>query len=407
MSLVYRRPEDSEFVPFVRTFLDVMNAGGGTDEQLEDGRGEFEFDRSWLADDGGQIVGTTTAHTFDMTMPGGAVAPLGGLTLVSVLPTHRRRGIMTELVTRFFADCQERGDVFAGLFASEASIYGRFGFGSATRFASVTIERDRAAGIEAIETPGRIRLARRKDAVADVAAIFARTRPQRPGEIGRNEHYWQEQQRRIERMTDGRPLWVAIHEGADGADGYAVYRIESKWIEHTAQNEVQILELAGAGDVRLALWRFLLELDLVRTVSDGAARLDEPLHDVLADPRQMRTRGVYDQLQLRVVDVERALSGRTYESTARSTIAIEDKVLPDQSATWRLESLDGVGHAERVDAAPDVTVSARGLATAYLGDRTWRSLAEAGVASVSSARAAALADALFSVSPAPQCLTVF
>jgi predicted acetyltransferase len=406
VSIEYRRPTHDEHLVFVRTFLDTMNARA-TDDEIEEGRAGLELERSWLAADGGRIVGTTSAHSYDMTVPGGASAGFGGLTLVSALPTHRRRGVMTELVSRFFADCQDRQDVFAGLFASEAAIYGRFGFGPATRFASVTIDRARAGGIESVSTPGCIRLAKVGDVVDDLTAIFERTRPRRAGEIARDEHYWTGFRRRIERTTDERPIWVAIHEGAGGADGYAIYRIESKWIDHTAQNQVHVVELVGDGAVRLALWRFMLELDLVRTVSDGAARLDEPVHDVLADPRQLRTLGVYDQLQLRVVDVGRALAVRTYAVDGAVTIAVDDNYLAGQAGTWRVEAAGSVTNVESVRDEPDIAVSARGLAIAYLGDRSWRSLADAGLARVSSPRAAAIADAMFSVSPSPQCLTVF
>src|SRR5205807_3396443 len=99
-----------------------------------------------------------------------------------------------------------------------------------------------------------------------------------------------------------------------------IYRIESKWVDHTAQNEVHIHELVGDGPARLALWRFLLELDLVRTVSDHNARVDEPLQDAIGDPRQLRCIGVYDQLWLRVLDVQSALSRRRYNVPGRLAI---------------------------------------------------------------------------------------
>src|SRR5688572_14697470 len=125
MTITYRQPRDDELVPFVRLFVDVMNQKL-SDEDIERGRDSTELGRSWVADDGGRIVGTTTAHSFEMTVPGGSVLPMAGLTLVAVAPSHRRQGIMTNLVGRFFDDATARGDVFAGLFASDASIYGRF-----------------------------------------------------------------------------------------------------------------------------------------------------------------------------------------------------------------------------------------------------------------------------------------
>src|SRR5438045_4133529 len=103
MTITYRRPTDDEYVPMVRTFVEVMNQRAN-DEDLERDRelSNIELARSWVADDDGTIVGTTTAHSFALTVPGGASATLAGLTLVSVIPTHRRRGIMSGLMRRFF-----------------------------------------------------------------------------------------------------------------------------------------------------------------------------------------------------------------------------------------------------------------------------------------------------------------
>jgi predicted acetyltransferase len=417
MSISYRRPTEHEHVPMVRTFIDVMNQKL-TDEEIAEGADDFELDRSWAAvdDDTGAIVGTNTAHSYEFTLPGGTTAALGGLTLVSVVPTHRRRGISRELVTRFFADCRDRGEAFGGLFATEAGIYGRYGFGPATRFASLTIERDRADGIGSIVDTGRIRWQPAHPLAAELAAIFERTRHLRAGELVRKERFWTSRARRLERGYEGKPVWSAIHDNRDGvADGYVVYRIESKWIDHTPQNEVHILELVGAGPARLALWKFLLELDLVRSVKYGAARLDEPLHDVLTDARQLRTTGVFDELQLRIVDVAAALSARRYSHDGAFSIDVRDDACPDQSGRYRLDINDGVGACERAGSAggaaagecADVTTTSRALATAFLGDRSWRSLADAGVVQLANPPAGARIDAAFATGISPQCLTVF
>jgi predicted acetyltransferase len=200
---------------------------------------------------------------------------------------------------------------------------------------------------------------------------------------------------------------VALHEDEDGTpDGYVVYRIESRWIDHTAQNEVQVIELVGAGATRLALWRFLLELDLVRRVVHASAHVDEPVADVLDDPRQLRVQGVYDQLWLRVIDVPAALSARTYSVDGAVSVAVTDPLFADRSGCWRLEVHKGVASVTRSDDA-DLVVGSRALASVYLGDRSWRRLAGSGQVEVRDGTAAALADAMFSVDATPQCLTVF
>jgi predicted acetyltransferase len=407
VTVEFRRPAADEHLKFARTFLDLMNVAP-TDEEVAEAQEHTEFDRSWIAEEDGTFVGTTTTHTYDVMLPGGVTTSLAGLTMVSVIPTHRRRGLMTELIARFFTDCKERGDALAALFATETAIYGRFGFGAATRFAPMKVSRDRSHGIDALAVPGAFRWGRVEGFRDELAALFERTRASRPGEIARNERYWTVMLRRAGRNADGKPVFAVVHDGPDGhADGYAIYRVEGKWTDHNPDYVAHVVELVGTGAVRVALWRFLLELDLVRTVSDYNARLDEPIGDVLLDSRQVRVTGVFDQLQLRVVDVERALGLRRYAVDDTVTLAVDDPVIPENTGTYRLEVKGGTAEVTRTDAPADVWTSARGLACAFLGDRAWRSLAESGLARFDDAGAAARADALFSVAPSPQCLTQF
>jgi predicted acetyltransferase len=396
MKISYRRPRDEEHRDFVRTFLDLMNQSM-SDEAIAENKEHDELDRSWVADDGGRIVGTITGHSFDFTLPGGGTAPLAGLTLVSVVPTHRRRGILTRLMKKFDSDCRERGEAFSGLFASEAGIYGRFGFAGATRMAQLCVDVDRAHGLRDLELPGSIRWGRMVDHVEECFDIFERTRPLRAGEIVRPRHMLDGMVRRAAKAE--KPVFTAIHDGPDGPDGYAVYRIENKWIDHTAQNELTIAELTGDGLTRIALWRFLLEVDMVRTVIDRNARVDEPIADVLTDPRQVRMTGLYDQLQLRILDPKAALAARAYNVDGRLRLGVNGH-------TFDIAVDEGKPVVKRVKADADVAVTARGLSMAFLGDRSFRSLAQSGNA-VGRADALLQADAMFSVSPAPQCLTLF
>jgi len=394
--VTYRRPLDAEHRTFVRTFLDLMNQHM-PDERIDEGKEHDELDRSWVADDDGRIVGTITGHSFDFTLPGSSTAPLAGLTLVSVIPTHRRRGILTNLMKRFDRDCRERGEAFSGLFASEAAIYGRFGFAAATRLAQITVDVDRAHGLRELDLPGTIRWGRMSDHADEVADLFEQTRPTRAGEIVRPRHMFDGMVRRA--AGSDKPVFVAIHDGPDGPDGYVIYRIESKWIDHTAQNEVSIAELTGDGPTRIALWRFLLELDMVRTVIDRNARVDEPIHDVVTDPRQVRITGLYDQLQLRILDPKVALASRAYNCDGQLRIGLGPQ-------TFELSVEDGKPSVKRTKADAEVDLTARGLSMAFLGDRSFRSLAQSGQAVLDPATALR-ADAMFSTSPAPQCLTLF
>jgi predicted acetyltransferase len=407
MPIEFRRPTDAERVDLVRTFVEVM-AQQVDDEGLQTAGEHLDAARCWVAVDDGRIVGTTASPAHTIALPGGRTAPCAGITEVSVVPTHRRRGVMSGLVQRFFADCAERQEPLAALFASDGGIYGRYGFGPATRFASVSVDRP-VAGLPVAGAPtGRVSWLTAEEATDTVRAVYDRTFLDRPGELARDDEWWAGRLERMRKQAAGKSVRVALHESSDGtADGYALYWIDPKWVDHHAQNEVRVLELVGGGPVRVELWRFLLGLDLCRTVVDGTARVEEPVSDLLPDPRQWRVRGVYDQLMLRVIDVAAALSARGYDADGRLVLQVVDDVLPDQSGTYALEVAGEDATCVRTHGDADIVTSAQVLATTYLGDRSWRRLAEAGAVQVRSTRAAALADAMFGTSSPPQCLTVF
>jgi len=403
---VFRRPTAAERPEFLRTFLRAMNFGV-VEDKLAQSSADVALDRSWVADEDGAIVGTSTLVPFRLAVPG-ADLPFAGLTEVAVATDHRRRGIMTELVRRFFTDGRDRGDVVAGLFASDAVLYRRYGFGVATRFASLTIESVLAQATRWPDDEGSVRAVPLDEAAEQVAAVFEQTRQQRPGELSRDAAHWTGALRRVAAASGDRTPWAALHLDAHGVcDGYAVYRIESKWVDHTGQNDVRVMEIVGSGAVSLALWRFLLSLDMSRTVTYPNARVDEPVVAVLPDPRRLRVTGVYDQLWLRLLDVAAALGGRRYDVDGELFIAVGDALLPDQQATYRLVVRDGNADCERVDRAVQLSVSTDLLATAYLGDRSWRWLADVGAVKVSDAAALAVADSMFAVGRLPQCLTLF
>ena len=142
-----------EIRPIVEEELEAwqrpISAGFGfhtvDERQLEVERPVVEYDRFLGALDGGRFVAGAGAYSFDMTLPGGTTAPAAGVTAVAVAPTHTRRGILTGLMDRQLADVADRGEPFAVLNASEAGIYGRFGYGLATSVEATRIATDRSA----------------------------------------------------------------------------------------------------------------------------------------------------------------------------------------------------------------------------------------------------------------------
>ena len=72
----------------------------------------LELDRMHAARSTTRIVGGAGAFTFDVSVPGGK-CPAAGVTVVGVLPTHRRRGALTAMMRAQLDDARERGDVLA------------------------------------------------------------------------------------------------------------------------------------------------------------------------------------------------------------------------------------------------------------------------------------------------------
>src|SRR4051794_34471676 len=87
-----------------------------------------ELDRTMCAWDAGAMVGCTRAYSFELTLPGGALAPVAAVSAVAVQPTHRRRGVLTSMMGALHGVARDRGEIAAVLTASESTIYGRFGY---------------------------------------------------------------------------------------------------------------------------------------------------------------------------------------------------------------------------------------------------------------------------------------
>ena len=138
MDLEIRTIAEDEFATYARAvglaFSDVL-----TDEDLERERVLVEFDRSFAALDGPDIVGTSAVFTMPMTVPGGEI-DVGYVTAVGVRATHRRRGINTRLMRTVLEDAHDRGELVDVLYASEGGIYGRYGYGLGTFGYSIELE---------------------------------------------------------------------------------------------------------------------------------------------------------------------------------------------------------------------------------------------------------------------------
>jgi len=386
---------ESEFAAFYAVIEHAFNSTYPTEPELQHDLAVFEFDRSLAVFDGPHMVGTAAAFTFRMTVPGGAVA-MGGVTAVGVLPSHRRRGILSGLMRRLLADARERGEPVAALFASEASIYRRYGFGIATAELDLTIRRGEGVLLEqaaAAQDPApRMRIAEPRDAVPELAKVFDFILPARPGLLARDDRWWDYVLWDPEhRRSGGSPLRCVIAEDETGPRGYALFSGKPEWDDHGIPS--------GTLEVRAR----------VRPA-------DEPLLYLLADPRRARPL-LLDGLWVRLVSVDRALIQRRYACTVDVVIEVADDLLADNAGRWRLRAPGPAGpegaaapapaSCERTSAPADLAVPVQALGAAYLGGTRLSALAGAGLVSEMRPGALAALSAAMSWDPAPWCTTGF
>ena len=291
----------------------------------------------------------------------------------------------------------------ASLRASEATIYERFGYGVASCAQSVEVTSARAAFRPQVGLGGPVRLLGAAEVWETLPRVYDANRPSRPGTIDRPGVWWESARRRAESSSG--PWYVAAH-GEPGAEtGFARYRPigTEDWFVSDQRTIVVEDFFAPTADAYLGLLHFLLGLDLVHRVMFWMLPIDDALPWLFVDRRSAKVTAVYDETWLRVIDVERALTVRSYRGAATVTLAVNDPLLPKNSANF---TITGAG-AEPTTRRADIRVGIEGLGAALLGGTSWRSLAAAGLARADDPVSLDVADELFAVPEAPHAGTFF
>jgi predicted acetyltransferase len=379
-----------------------------TDEELASSREITEFDRSLAFFDGREMVATAGIFTYEMTVPGGGPLACGGVTRVSVLSTHRRRGLLTAMMRRQLDDMHERGEPLAALYASEAPIYGRFGYGLGTYQTAVEIERRHAAFAEKLTGSGRLSMVDLPTAVRAFTRVWEQARPNQPGMLTFDERWMRAQLADLELHREGAsPHYRVLHQTGENPSGFAIYRIKMDW-DASGPNGTLRLEMlvAATAEAYAALWRHVLDVDLMARVTAEMRPLDEPLRFLLADSRQPKTR-IEDGVWLRLVDVPAALAGRRYAVEGRLVLNVRDAFCPWNNGQHELIGGPAGAECQGNNATPDLALDAADLAALYLGGNRFRTLYEAGRVEELRPGGIARADAMFATDRTPWCPSHF
>jgi predicted acetyltransferase len=411
------RPEEGqEFVQSVGVpFLNPVTGDPETYADEQDRIARTETDRAWVAEEEGRFVGNSCIHSMDLTLPGrpGQECPviaMAGISAVGVHPTHRRRGLLRQLMAAMLEDARSRGEAVAGLIASESSIYGRFGFGLATEMAEHTINSRQSAFLRPAPDI-RIQLLDRDEAAKVLPELYDRQRRTRAGEVSRSEPVWKEiLADRPNRRGGGSGVFFAACD-----EGYVAYRAYEADILRAELASVVVDELRGTDpDTEAALWRFVLDLDLVGQVTVKRRPLDEPIRWRLEDPRQLQVTAVQDRLYVRILDVPQALETRQYRGVGRLVFdltepSVDEGAIDPAPGRWVLEA-DSTGascrRARRGEDA-DVRMEVTDLGSLYLGGFPASLLSRAGRIEELSPGRLESADSLFGTWPSPLTGTGF
>src|SRR5919201_1944307 len=286
------------------------------------------LERMHAAFENGRVVGGAAAFPFELSVPGGIVR-CSGVSIVGVYPTHRRRGVLRALMRAQLDAVHERGEPLAALWASEETIYGRFGYGLVSWAGEVNLPREYSAFARPFERRGTIRLVGRDEARELFPPLWRAQMRERPGMHGRPDPWWDDRVLANQEWQEpGGPKRFVVCELDGEPRGYAIYRHHPKFEAGVSVAQVGVVEAIAVDPEAMAqLWRYLLDIDWAATVRASLLPPDHPLFLLLATPRRARCR-LGDGLWVRVVDVGAALSARAYASGDALVLEVADAFCP-------------------------------------------------------------------------------
>ncbi|MFF4837230.1 GNAT family N-acetyltransferase [Streptomyces sp. NPDC001315] len=383
------------------------------EEQIEARRNLFVPGRLLGAFDGARCVATFRSFAQELTAVGGTPVPADAISNVTVTATHRRRGLLTRMMSQDLATAKERGDVVATLIAAEYPIYGRYGFGPATWMAEWTVDVTRT-GLDprrpAPDDGGRIDLVDGEDVRKLGPELHERVRRAQPGAIDRDELWWRARTGLVRFVSSWTEPFHAVYRSADGeVEGLVAYTCDDKWDDAKQPRNTASVRwlIAATPAAERALWRYLCSIDWITQVKTGWRAPDDLLPLFFPDPRAARITTQADWLWVRILDVVRALESRTYGAPGELVLEVVDGA-GLTGGRYRLEAAaDGTGVCTATTANADLTLDVGELATLWLGDESAVRLAALGRVREERAGAARVADALLRTSRRPWCPDMF
>jgi predicted acetyltransferase len=375
-----------------------------SEERIKQFARVLEPQRVYAGLDGDSTVSGAASYPFELTVPGGSVKA-AGVTVVGVLPTHRRRGYLNAMMRALIDGARARGEAVATLWATEDTIYGRFGYGIASMAAEIDVPREHTEMLGSLDVVAETRLIPLVEAEPLIAPIYDRVARATPGMFVRAPAWWQD---RILVDPDWRRgnaghLRCAVLEIAGTPSAYALYRVNQTFERGNSSGNVSVVEAIGDSPVTLqAIWRFLFGIDWLARVKAVFLPLDHPLLLWLKAPRRLNFL-VREGLWVRLIDLPAALSARGYATDDAIVVDVIDTFCPWNAGRWRIS---GAG-VEKTESPADLACDVAGLGSVYLGGFSFAELARALRVRELREGALARADALFHSDRKPWCPELF
>ena len=409
MDYEIRQVNETEVEDFLRTCMTAFS-NEASKAFLESRNRLVEPERSIAAFEEDSMVGTAGAFRFNLKVPG-ADLPAAGVTLVGVLPTHRRRGVLRALMKKQLEDCREWGETVAILWASEGAIYPNFGYGVASWHGLIEIDSDKAKMAEPTPPRGRSRLLSDEETLKVLPDVYERVRQQTPGMFSRDQTWWEAH--RLwdpeEEREGGGAMLKAVLEIDGRAEAYCLYRVKHAWADDGNPDSTLFVEevMGTTPEATREIWEFIFGVDLVARIKYYFIEVDTPLRFLIGEVRRLRMK-MADALFLRVVDVKPALEARSYAAPGSLVFKLDDQLCPWNAGTWKIEVAEG-GRASvsQTNEEAEIGLSARDLGAVYLGGVTFSELARALQISELKVGAAVRADLMFYTPQAPWCPEIF
>ncbi|MEX0170568.1 GNAT family N-acetyltransferase [Streptomyces sp. LMG1-1-1.1] len=402
MSVDVRTVTESEFPDWQRALrTGFLRPPVVSDAEAADRLAHADLGRTLGAFDRDRIVATFRSFRQEVSTVGGGSLTADAITQVTVSPTHRRRGLLSRMMSEDLAAAKERGDAVATLIAAEYPIYGRYGFGVASWAAEWSVD-VRRAGLDPRrsgrpEDGGRIDLTDADEIRKTGPEVHRRLAGVRAAVTHRGTRDWEVGTGLGHQSEPWREPYYAMYRSESGeVEGYVAYSADDKW-DDTKQpvNTATVRDLIAATPAaERALWHYLCSIDWISTVRSGYRAPDDPLPLLLPDPRAARTLTYSDMLWVRVLDVVRVLESRTYPVEGSLVLDVRDA---DGLAggRFRLDASPAGASCVRTSDAADLAFGIGELSTLAFGDESAVRLVRLGRVEESTAGAAVRADLLF------------